>query len=577
VQLSITPPTGKKITRNAGISGQAGRSSLSYLVRIPEPRLWWPNGMGKQPLYQVVVRIVFDGRVSDERKLHTGLRTVEIDRSGISSNNSRFCIRINGQDVFCRGGNWIPADAIMVRVSRRKYEQLIEKACKANFNILRVWGGGIYESSDFYDACDRAGILVWQDFMFACSEYPDATRDFRTAVRDEAENVVMSLRHHPCIVLFGNKDLNIGGSVIYNQILPDVCRLLDPKRPYWPGSPFGGDNPNSEKSGDCHWWGPFTMNEDINQRITHEVFDECKARFVSEYGVIGPCHLSSVKKYLAKEELYIGSPAWKEHTNTYEKDTTPAGIKRHYADPENLSIEDYILYGQMFQATLYGQTIEALRFRKNDPINDCQGALIWMFNDCWGETGWTPVDYYLRHKPSFYWIRNANTPLRAIVRKRGNHLVTRAVNDTLKQVEPEIHYGWMRIDGSDSKMRSETIRIHANRMVEIGRETIPGEKDLDPKEWIYTAYLNHEDTGPTPSVWLLVPYRELVMPDPEISVTIRGRNIRLLSKTYCHGVHFKDEGKGLFSDNYFDLMPGVPKSIQCLASKMPVSIQFHTL
>jgi len=553
--------------------------------------------MGEQPLYHVVVRIVSNKEVCDIRKLYIGLRTIGLDRSGISTGNSRFCIQVNGRDVFCKGGNWIPADAIIARVNKRKYEHLITEACNANINMLRVWGGGVYESSDFYDACDRAGILVWQDFMFACSEYPDSSREFCAAVRDEAEKVVMSLRHHPCIVLWcgnneniwgfqdwwnkgrdiGDKDLNIGGSIIYNQVLPDICHVLDPQRPYWPSSPFGGKLPNAETSGDCHWWHPFTMNEDINRRITHEVFDECRARFVSEYGVIGPCHLASVKQYLSQEELYIGSRAWKEHTNTYEKDTTSAGINRHYANSENLSISDYILYGQMFQATLYGQSIEALRFRKNDPRDDCQGALIWMYNDCWGETGWTPIDYYLRRKPSYYSIRHANTPVKAIVRRRGKYLVTRIVNDTLKQLELDVDYGWMRVDGSDSIMNSKTISIDANRMVEIGSEAIASQKVLNPREWIYTAYLTHGDTGLCPSVWLLVPYRDLDIPDPNIHMTVKGKNIQLLSKTYCHGVHYKDQGKSVFSDNYFDLLPHVPKSIICLASSVPRTIKFHTI
>jgi beta-mannosidase len=319
------------------------------------------------------------------------------------------------------------------------------------------------------------------------------------------------------------------------------------------------------------------MNEDINRRIMHEVFDECKARFVSEYGVIGPCDLMSVKKYLNKGELYIGSRAWREHTNTYEKETTPAGIKRHYADPENLSISDYILYGQMFQATLYGRTLEALRFRKHDPKDDCQGALIWMYNDCWGETGWTPIDYYLRRKPSYYWIRNAFSPVKAIVRKRGNDLVTRVVNDTLKQLETEIRYGWMRIDGSDSSMKSKAIRMDANGMVEIAKAAIPARKMLNPEQWIYAAYLDHKDLDLCPSVWLLRPYRDLAVPDPEISITVEDNTVRLISKTYCHGVHYRDHGKGVFSDNYFDLLPGVPKSIKCLVSKMPGKIQFQTI
>ena len=596
MEMTITPPSGRKITNTVSLAAQVGRSTLAFRLKIPNPQLWWPNGMGDQPLYHVAVRTVHNKKECDRREMDIGLRTVELDRSATKPVGTRFCIQVNGHDVFCKGGNWIPADAIIARVSKKKYETLIGDARNANINMLRIWGGGVYESPDFYNACDQAGILVWQDFMFACSEYPDDNEEFRSTVRDEAEKAVMSLRHHPCIVLwcgnnenvegfrdwwnsgkhFGEKGLKLGGSVIYNQILPDICRALDPQRPYWPSSPCGGDNPNSEIDGDCHWWGPFTMNADINRRITHEVFDECKARFVSEYGVIGPCHISSMKQFLTHKELHVGSRALQEHTNSFEKETMPAAIRRHYADPETLSISDYVLYGQMFQASMYGHTIEALRFRKNDPRDDCQGALIWMYNDCWGETGWTPIDYYLRRKPSYYWIRNANVPVKSIVRRRGKYLVTRVVNDTLKQVKVTAHFGWVRVDGSGSRMKSKVICIDANGMVEIGKEAIAGPKVRNPREWIYATYLDRGKASMCPSIWQLTPHRDLALPDPDICITVRGKTIQLISRTYCHGVHFKDNGKAVFSDNYFDLLPNVPKSITCLASKVPRNMRFHT-
>jgi beta-mannosidase len=295
---------------------------------------------------------------------------------------------------------------------------------------------------------------------------------------------------------------------------------------------------------------------------------------VSEYGVIGPCHLDSIKAYLKPEERCLDSRAWREHTNVYAKETLPAAIRRHYADPEELSIADSILYGQMFQASMYGRSIEALRFRKNDPCDDCQGALIWMYNDCWGETGWTPIDYYLRRKPSYYWIRNANNPLKAIVRRRGEALVTRVVNDTLKAENVTVHFGWMRVDGSDARMSKEVMRVPGNSMLEIARAELPNPEDRSPTEWIYVAYLRGSGVALCPSIWTLLPHRELNLPEPDIKVSANAMNVRLVSKTYCHGVHFKDNGKTVFSDNYFDLLPGVPKVIKCLRAKRPSRLAF---
>ncbi|NIA13906.1 MAG: hypothetical protein GWP08_07485 [Nitrospiraceae bacterium] len=595
--LDIKPPRGRTIRRRLSFRAQVGRQTVLAEVAIAKPQLWWPNGMGEQPLYRVVAEVFVDGELCDRRELEIGLRTIELDRAPSPSGGSRFSIRVNGQAVFCKGGNWIPADAIIARVSPRKYRTLVAEAKNANMNMLRVWGGGIYESPEFYEACDRAGMLVWQDFMFACARYPDRDPEFRNLVRAEAEAVIPKLRHHPCIVLWcgnnenilgfaewwnsgkdiGDKDLRVGGSIIYNQVLPDVCRSLDPDRPYWPGSPAGGDVPNSETDGDCHWWVPFTMNQDVNRRISHEVFDECRSRFVSEYGVIGPCHPDSVKQYLKPEERRLDSRAWEEHTNAFENATIPAAIQRHYADVPELDIAARTLYAQLFQASMYGRTIEALRFRKNDPRDDCQGALIWMYNDCWGETGWTPIDYYLRRKPSYYWIRNACAPVKAIVRRRKKALVTRVVNDTLDGRKVEVHYGWMRVDGTDERMQAKAVSLPANGVLEIGGEPISTAAKLNLRQWIYTAYLTGDGIEACPSIWLPMPHRELALAEPDILVTKRRHRIQLVSSVYCHAVHCEDKGRPLLSDNYFDLLPGVPKTVEVLTSKNAENLHFHAV
>jgi len=596
LELTIQPPKGRKLVRKLPVSAQIGRSTVEEWIEIPDPQLWWPNGMGDQPLYQVTARVLSDGDETDRRELTIGLRTVDIDRSPLKE-GQRFCIRVNGQDVYCRGANWIPSDAILARVTPKKYEELVAHARDAHFNMLRIWGGGIYEDPAFYAACDRAGILVWHDFMFACAEYPDHDPAFREAVRAEAEAVIPALRHHPSIALwcgnnennwgfaewwnrgrqFGEEGLRIGGHRLYNEILPDACRALDPHRPYWPSSPAGGESPNSETAGDCHWWGGCTMNPDMERRLHHEVFDQCRARFVSEYGYIGPCHLDSVRQYLLPRERHVESRAWKEHTNQFEKETTPAAIRRHYADPEELDIADYILYSQMFQAVMYGRSLEALRFRKQDPQDDCQGSLIWMFDDCWGETGWTPLDYHLRRKPSYYWLRSAFTPVKAIVRRRGRRLATRVVNDTLESQRVTLHCGWIRVDGSENRTQTRSLRLPANGMVEARSDTIPARSEIEPTEWVYAAWLEGEGIETCPSIWTLRPHRRLALSRPQIQVRIRGRQVELCSDVYAHGVHCRDGGKALFTDNYFDLLPGVPKVIESAKGRAPRGVNFRAV
>jgi beta-mannosidase len=319
------------------------------------------------------------------------------------------------------------------------------------------------------------------------------------------------------------------------------------------------------------------MNPDVNRRIRHEVYDECRSRFVSEYGVIGPCHPDSVKQYLLPGQVRVGSRAWKIHTNTFEKDTTPAAIRYHYADPDGLGIPDYILYGQMFQATMYGRSIEALRFRKLDPKDDCQGAVIWMYTDCWGETGWTLVDYYLRRKASYYWFRRACAPVKAIVRRRGRSLVTRVVNDTLADCSVQVRRGWMRLDGTDARLKGRRVRVPANGMVEIGREAVPGKRDLDPREWLYAARLEGHGVEDAPSIWLLAPHRELAVPESRVAVKTTGNTVTLVSDVYCHGVHVNDHGREVVSDNYFDLLPGIPKVIRRVDGKSAGALRFRSV
>ncbi len=400
--LEILPPDGASaITRQYTLDVPPGRMPVRDCIAIPDPRLWWPNGMGEQPLYRVKAGLIDDnGDVCDARTFAIGLRTVAIERTHLRE-GGRFCLRVNGQDVFCRGGNIGPFDMIPARISDAKYETIVAEAQHANMNMLRINGCSIYEAPAFYDACDRMGILVWHDFMLTCTTYPE-DEAFTAAVGAEVDAVVRQLRHHPSIALWcGNNEctwgfrdwwnpdksqpLELGGVHLYNRIIPDICRHLDPHRPYWVSSPAGGEEPNSELAGDCHWWHPFFMSSDMQRRIRHETFDECRARFVSEYGVIGPCHLESMQQYLLPEELHPDSLAWRVHTNTIEQETVPAAIRRHYADPEGLSVPEYSRYGQMFQAIIHGHALEALRFRKNDGDDDCQGALIWSYTDCWGK------------------------------------------------------------------------------------------------------------------------------------------------------------------------------------------------
>ena len=570
LQLELLPPVGAPILQNLSFNAQLGRSALRCHIIIPDPQLWWPNGMGEQPLYQLTARVVSGDVETDRRTQVIGLRTMELDRLPLPE-GSRFAIRVNGIKMFCKGGNWAPSDLILARTTPERYQKLIDAARNAHFNMLRVNGDCLYESDVFYDACDRAGILVWQEFALSDAFYRDWDPEFVALVRNEAEQAVRRLRHHPSLALWcGNNECQwamansnadptrpsaVGGVRIYNELLPDICRFYDPARPYWPGSPSGGTSPNNGLSGDFHGLGIDTEN--LKLEGWREAADASHARFVSESYAMSPPTLASVKEYLNDDELTITSTGWRIHTNDMERGTTALGIGYHYGNPKDLPLRDFILYGQMFQALIVGGLLEALRFRKNDPVDDCQGLLVWSYNDTWGELGWSVIDHYLRCKASYYWLKRAAAPVKVLVRSRGEYLVTRVVNDTLSEYRAVVRCGWVRLDGTATETQLYPITVPANDITEVTRITVPPPTMLSPQEWLYAATLERDGVPHDQAIWLLAPHRDLALGTPSISVRASNGMLEVTSPIYCHGVHLEDEGQGALADNYIDLLPGV--------------------
>lgn len=595
-ELTVIPPDGTAaIHRSYTLDMIPGRIVVSDIVMVPSAKLWWPNGMGEQPLYEIKATLTDpDERICDSLIKTIGLRTVKIERSRLVE-GSRFCFKINRQVVFCKGANIGPFDVIPARITDNKYETLISEAKNANMNMLRINGCSIYESETFYNACDKAGIMIWQDFMMTDSTYPEEDEGFSVLLRNETEIIIKLLKHHPSIVLWcgnnecqqifdiwnpdKNKPLDIGGQKFYNQVFPDICRYLDPRRPYWPGSPCGGVIADSEISGDTHWWYGAFFSSDMERRIKPEVFDECRARFVSEYGIIGPCHLDSINEYLTKEEMDQKHLTWKMHENMCDKGAVLSGIRRYYKDPEKLTIPEYVLYGQMFQAIMHSAEMEALRFRKNDPVDDCQGALIWSYSDCWGETGWSILDYYLRRKVSYYWFKRATKPIKIIVRQRGDRFITRMINDTLLPISGRVEIGWWKLDGGDKETESKLINAQPNSMCNVTMSRIHSIKNKDPHQWIYAAILIQEDgLIVDQSVLPLVTYRDLNISLPQIkAIELENGWLEVSSSVFSHAVHVEDFGYELISDNWFDLLPNVPVRIQSNGNKTFDDIDFNTV
>lgn len=567
VTVTLSDNEGHKFTAKSSSLLRSGYNFVKLTLPVTEPKLWWPNGLGDQNLYKVEATLRVADKSMDYPAFDYGLRFVGLDTK------DKFTITINGKKVFCKGANWIPADAIYARVSDDRYDQLIRQAKDANFNMLRVWGGGRYESDAFYRACDKYGIMVWHDFMFACGPFPDHLEWFRCEVAKEADYQTRRLGRYACIVLWcGNNENNWGfrdwwneqtraGAYLYNYLLPAVVQRNCPQIPYWNGSPYGGDAPNAHDVGDCHHWQECMMHPEMEKRITPQEYDKCNSLFVSEFGYVGACGKETVLTYMDGARLDPKSETWQQHTNVFEKNTVEAGIRKHYADPENLSIDDYLLYSGLCQGLMYQYALESMRYRSN-----CHGALFWMFNDCWGEVGWTIIDYYLRRKISWYFVRRAFAPIRLIMRASSDKIRVMAVNDTPNPVSLELEFGYISLDGQSGDL--ETCKVKAGALERTECCLFPrGAYDATEGLWIARC-TNKADIGP--AVFRAADYRKLKTSAPALSFHVTQASatecdVEVGTKAYAHAVYFMMPNGCMPADNYFDLLPGEKRSIRIVS------------
>ncbi len=617
----------------------SGWNEVHLETELDDPALWWPNGMGSADLYTVQAEATATLSASAKGSRFTtatarhpafgfGIRTIAVDESLLVEPERRFTLLVNDEPVFCKGGNWIPSDSLYLRIPDVKYQTLVEEAARSGYNMLRVWGGGFYEKSLFYDLCDESGLLVWQDLMFACAAFPDHLPWFREEAAAEIDFQAARLRNHPGLVMWsGNNEIHsafdgwwegsdvllpYGGMQIWNHIAPKILHQRTPGIPYWNSSPYGGLRPGDPASGDVHHWGDCMMNPEMEKRITPTEFDKVTAKFVSEYGYVGPCRASSIERYHGGMPVVRDGAVWQEHNNTFEKDTVLAGIRKHYCDTDNLSMEEYLLYAGLCQGLMYGYSLEALRANLH-----CGGAIYWMYNDTWGETGWTTLDYYLNRKVSFPFVRRAFAPVKLIVRKGmeadGNTHVVIGINETPEDVHATVESGFCRFDGQSGKLSEREILIPArSRSILFTFEADSSDKlDFTSDGAEFTTEIADTKTASangsagfsglvtglavvrpisqhaaSPENGSVVPmknpsivsppllpatessgdFRNWRLPPATLSIREWERNgdlpgFTVQSDTYAHAVHFNLDERVLLSDEYFDLLPGESRRV----------------
>lgn len=327
------------------------------------------------------------------------------------------------------------------------------------------------------------------------------------------------------------------------------CRYI----PYWNGSPYGGaDSPQSNHAGDRHHWHECTMHAEMEKRITPEEYDKVTAKFVSEYGYIGPCCKSSIRKYYGDGVFDDSSRIWQLHTNYHEKDTVTAGVEKHYKTLEKGDIESYLLYAGLCQGLMYGYSLTAFRIQEH-----CMGGMFWMYNDCWGENGWSIIDYYLYRKPSYYFVKRAFENKILALRKIGNEIAVYGANDTKTDTEFCLEYGYMSFDGVKRCKQAKVI-LPANAKCELLRFADDG---FDLANGL--VYAKADDSEIRFALLRAMPFRELKLGKAKISIcNVTENSFEVTTDKYAHAVHFNLPDEALLSDAYFDLLPGETKTVK---------------
>ncbi|MDP9794135.1 beta-mannosidase [Catenuloplanes nepalensis] len=455
------------------VSIRAGESAGDVSVEVPDVRRWWPRGHGEQHRYDLEVTLTGPGgEPLDRYERAIGFRTVELDTAE-DADGRRFVLRVNDRDIFVRGVNWIPEDAFVTRVSRTDYAHRLEQACDAGVNYLRVWGGGRYESDDFYDLADELGLLVGQDFLFACAAYPEED-PIGAEVEAEAAEQVVRLMSHPSLVMWVGNNENIWGwhdwqwqeklagrtwgRGFYLDLLPRTVAALDPARPYWPGSPYSGDeehHPNDPARGTMHIWTVWNTDD-----YTH--YGDYRPRFVAEFGFQGPPAYATLRRAVSDEPLTPDSPGVLHHQKADDGNgKLLRGLAGHLPEPHGF--DDWHWATQLNQARAIRFGVE--HFRSLRPL--CTGTILWQLNDNWPVTSWAAIDGDGRRKPLWYALRAAYADRLLTVQPRDGAPAVVAVNDGAEVWRDELRIRRVTLDGSPRGKLHTAIEVPPGGVVTV--------------------------------------------------------------------------------------------------------------
>jgi len=558
------------------------RNNFKIDFEINNPQFWWPNGLGDQTLYRINIKVYDDTELIHAEKLNYGARTLKlVQKPDPEGDGKSFYFEVNGNPVFAKGANYIPNDVFLTRVHPEDYARIVKAAADANMNMLRVWGGGIYENELFYDLCDKYGIMVWQDFMYACSMYPgDST--FLDNARLEAEENIKRLRNHPCLALWcGNNEIAVAWAenekgkgwgwkeryspelrqkiwhdydTLFHHILPDAIQRLNPKTAYWPSSPGAADGKLASyqsNSGDMHFWGVWHGQQPFS------AFRKYKARFMSEYGFQSFPELNTVKTYALPAEWNIESEVMASHQRSGIGNLR---IKQYMEQDYQIpgDFEQFLYVSQLLQAEGIKTAIESHRTE----MPYCMGSLYWQLNDCWPVASWSGIDYYGRWKALHYFVKKAFKPETVVIFQDADSLEIRVVSDRLVDQIAKIQLLLSDFSGNILWKNDLNIGLKETTSALIKKMNLEQFKKFGAfDQLVLISNLIIDGNEVYKDFHYFVKPKELKLSDPQLTYTVSEKNDQFLIdikvNKLAKNVFFStDVSANHFSDNFFDLMPG---------------------
>jgi beta-mannosidase len=567
------------------VIGNKGEAEL----RIEAPKLWWTHDLGEPYLYSLEAVLFANGEETDRHRELFGIRTIELQLKDDEGNNA-FAFVLNGVKLFAKGANWIPVDHFIGAAPDERYRDLIRLAVDANMNMLRVWAGGIYEKDIFYQECDRRGVLVWQDFAFANALFPDFNRDFMENVRQEVVYNVKRLRNHASLALWcGNNEIDwlydmktSGGDItcpfygesIYHELIPEILSELDTSRPYWPSSPYGGNDANDPEEGDRHNWqvwhgsvyprkfGEPPVLDYSTKGVSFKNYKKDFALFSSEFGMHASANRYTLEKYIPDGQFYWGSVemAYRNKDTAHQKGILL--MEDYTGVPSN--IEEYMNYSMLTQAEGLKYGIE--HYRRNKKRTS--GSLIWQLNDSWPGTSWSLIDYELLPKASFYYAKKFYHPLLiSLEHEPGGPLNVWAVNDRLESVAGKVRMSVFDFAGVEIFHAVFDAHVPCNAAVQLGSigeaEVLNGRAAEE-----VVVRLAAEGWEAPANLYYLRDHKDLKLPSAQLKVEFREEEQAVTVKAV--GGHARmvkielPQGNVQFTDNYFDLMANEEKTVKVI-------------